>query len=332
MSFLNKGIYFLCFSLFLLVAFSVILGKSNIAIHYLWSDGAQHSLLKDIVIYHRVPRLLSAIFTGISLSLSGWVLQEYFRNPLAGPSVLGVSSFAGLGVAIAIVSGSVLGVVQWVHSPVVLIISALVGGFVSTLVLIIIAKKIKSTTALIIVGFMFSALAGALISILQFYAENQSLKSYIVWSFGSLNGLNYTQLLYYFTSLLLGFVLVYRLVPHLEKMQLGELYAQSMGVHLGQMRFGVVLSAALLTSVSVALVGPIAFVGLAVPHICRTYLKTGNFKKLFWYNVLIGSNLMLIFSLVAELFPLGVLPVNVISALLGVPVVLSIVIRQKSLG
>ena len=309
---------------------SLFVGQTQISVWEFFEPTQNGEILREIILVHRLPRLFTAILTGISLPLSGWILQEYFRNPLAGPSVLGVTSFAGLGVALVIVGGVLFGFYGWNNNPLILIISAILGGLFATFILTGIARKIKSSSALIIIGFMFSALAGAVISILQFYAENQSLKSYIVWNFGSLNGLNYEQILYYFISVIIGFVLIRKIVPNLEKMQLGEVYAQSMGVDLKSLRTQIVLISSLLVSVSTALVGPIAFIGLAIPHICRSYLKTSNFKKLFYMVVLLGANLLVLFSIIAETFPIGVLPINIISALFGVPIVLSIVWKQKT--
>ena len=306
------------------------MGQTQISVWEFLEPTQNGEILREIILVHRLPRLFTAILTGISLPLSGWILQEYFRNPLAGPSVLGVTSFAGLGVALVIVGGVLFGFYGWNNNPLILIISAVLGGLFAIFILTGIARKIKSSSALIIIGFMFSALAGAIISILQFYAENQSLKSYIVWNFGSLNGLNYEQVLYYFISVIIGFVLIRKIVPNLEKMQLGEVYAQSMGVDLKSLRTQIVLISSLLVSVSTALIGPIAFIGLAIPHICRSYLKTSNFKKLFYMVVLLGANLLVLFSIIAEIFPMGVLPINIISALFGVPIVLSIVWKQKT--
>lgn len=309
---------------------SLFVGQTQISILEFFEPTQNGEILREIIFVHRLPRLFTAILTGVSLPLSGWILQEYFRNPLAGPSVLGVTSFAGLGVALVIVGGVLFGFYGWNNNPLILIISAVLGGLFVTFILTGITQKIKSSSALIIIGFMFSALAGAVISILQFYAENQSLKSYIVWNFGSLNGLNYEQIFYYFISVIIGFILIKKIVPNLEKMQLGEVYAQSMGVDLKSLRTQIVLISSLLVSVSTALVGPIAFIGLAIPHICRSYLKTSDFKKLFYMVVLLGANLLVLFSIIAEIFPTGVLPINIISALFGVPIVLSIVWKQKT--
>ena len=294
-------------------------------------DPENQTLIK-IIFQHRLPRSLTAILTGIALPLSGWVLQEYFRNPLAGPSVLGVTSSAGLGVAIIIVLGSSLGFGLLVYQPWFLILGALFGAFATMFILLIVAKKITSTTALIIVGFMIAALSGSLIGVLEFFASDRELKSYVLWSFGSLNGLNPHQLIYFSLFTFLGLLLIRFQIPSLIKMQLGENYARTMGVNVSKLRLNLIIASSLLTGVCTALVGPIAFIGLAVPHICRIYLKTSNFYLLFAYIIILGILFMLIFSMIAELFPGGALPINIITALFGAPIVLSIIFKNRSLN
>lgn len=289
----------------------------------------ENETLKKIVLQHRLPRTLTAVLTGIALPLSGWVLQEFFRNPLAGPSVLGITSASGLGVALVIVAGTSLGLSGIATESWMLIAGALLGALLSMLLLLLIAHRISSTTSLIIVGFMIAAFAGAMIGVLEFFASNQELKSYILWSFGSLNGLDYSQLLYFLAFCMAGILLILVNIPALMKMQLGEMYARTMGVNVRRLRLQLIIASSVLTGVTTALVGPIAFIGLAVPHLCRMYLKTANFNRLFLYIILIGITLMIIFSIISELFPGGALPINIITALFGAPIVLSIVFNQK---
>ena len=290
---------------------------------------SENATLQKIIFQHRLPRTLTAILTGISLPLSGWVLQEFFRNPLAGPSVLGITSASGLGVAAIIVLGSSLGLGAWLTNSWILIAGALLGAFISLIILLMVASRISSTTSLIIVGFMIAALCGALIGVLEFFASGKELQSYVLWSFGSLNGLTFDQLAIFAGFCLFGMTMIILNIPSLMKMQLGEMYAKTMGVNVRSLRLQLILSASVLTGVTTALVGPVAFIGLAVPHICRMYLKTGDFRKLFFSILLLGITLMLIFSYISEIFPGGSLPINIITALFGAPVVLSIVFRHK---
>lgn len=290
----------------------------------------ENELLKKIVLNHRLPRSLAVVFTGIALPISGWVLQEYFRNPLAGPSILGVTSSASLGAAVVIMLGSSLGISFMGYKSEAIIFGAILGTALSMLILWSISNRLNATSYLIIIGFMIATLAGALIAILEFFASSEDLKSYVLWGFGSLSGLTITQLIYFFISLLLGLFVVKRNINHLIKMQLGNQYAQTMGVNVKKVRVELILSATLLTGVCTALVGPIAFIGLAIPHLCRIYLKTANFNKLFVYIILTGILFMLFFSIVANHFPWGTLPINIITALFGAPIVIYIVFKNRN--
>ena len=328
--FAQKSLWMMVFAVVLLFFLSLFLGNTSIAISDFFNlNHPENAILKKIVLEHRLPRTLTAVLTGIALPLSGWVLQEFFRNPLAGPSVLGITSASGLGVAVVIVLGSGLGLGGMMMQSWVLIVGALLGALLSMFILILIAHKISSTTSLIIVGFMIAAFAGAMIGVLEFFASNQELKSYVLWSFGSLNGLSNEKLLWFLFFCIIGVVLIAINISSLIKMQLGELYAKTMGVNVKSLRLQLIIASSLLTAVTTALVGPIAFIGLAVPHICRMFLKTADFYKLFIFIILIGISLMMIFSLISELFPGGALPINIITALFGAPIVLSIVFNQK---
>lgn len=329
--FRDKNILLLGLLVVLLFTFSLLVGSTSVSINELLNlFNTENETLRKIIFQHRLPRTLTALLTGIALPLSGWVLQEFFRNPLAGPSVLGVTSSAGLGVALVIVLGTSLGAGVMLNQPWFIILGALLGAFLSMFVLLLVASKIQYTTALIIVGFMISALAGALIGVLEFFASGKELKSYVLWSFGSLNGLDFQQLLYYTIFIVVGVLIILKNTSGLIKMQLGELYAKTMGVDVKSLRLQLIIASSILTGVATALVGPIAFIGLAVPHICRIYLKTSDFYRLFAYVVLLGVCLMLIFSMISEMFPGGALPINIITALFGAPIVLSILFNHNN--
>lgn len=326
----EKSFWILLFMVICAFFLSIFLGNTTFSFNeILHLNNPQNHIIKQIVWHHRLPRTITAILTGIALPMSGWILQEFFRNPLAGPSVLGITSAAGLGVASVIVLGTALGLGAMMLESWVLILGALIGSFMAMLILIFMAQQISSTTALIIVGFMIAALSGALIGVLEFFASQKELKSYILWTFGSLNGLNQEKLLYFILFILVGLFFIVRNIPNLIKMQLGEQYAKTMGVNVKGLRFELIIASSVLTGVTTALVGPIAFIGLAVPHICRMYLKTGDFRKLFTYILLAGIFLMLVFGLISELFPGGALPINIITALFGAPVVLSIILGKR---
>ena len=325
----DKRFFLLVLLMLTVLMLSFVLGSSSYVLMDYFNLSENESL-KKIVFQHRLPRTITALLTGIALPLSGWVLQEFFRNPLAGPSILGVTSSAGLGVAIVIVLGSSLGLGSFIFEPGLLIVGALLGALLAMLLLISIAKQLSSTNAMIIVGFMIATIAGAFIEILQYFSSAKELKSYVLWGFGSLTGLSIRHLIYYAVFVLVGMFFIVKNIPSLIRMQLGELYAQTMGVNLRSLRIQLIIASSILAGVATALVGPIAFIGLAVPHICRMYLKTSNFYQLFAYNLVVGVILMTGFGLLAELFPGGALPINVITALFGAPIVLSIVFLNKN--
>ncbi len=287
------------------------------------------STASQIILHYRLPRTLAALLTGVSLPVSGWILQEFFRNPLAGPSVLGITSAAGLGVAIMVVLGASLGLGAYIQNPWILIVSALIGAFLAAFLLVGFAANISSSSTLIILGFMVAAICGSLVGILQFFASESQLKSYVLWGFGSLNGLTYNQLAVYFIVVFFALLGTLSFMKGLIGLQLGEFYGQTMGVNLKRTRVGVIIMASVLAAVSTAFVGPIAFVGLAIPHLCRIGLKTANFYKLFTYVIFVGMLFMLVFMLVAEFFPTGSLPINIVTSLFGAPIVISIILRKK---
>ncbi|MXV38292.1 iron chelate uptake ABC transporter family permease subunit [Flavobacteriaceae bacterium Ap0902] len=326
----DRLLWLLMALLIILFVLSLMLGTVQVPLQEIFnfnysSEASYHKIIWE----YRFPRALTAMLTGIALPISGWVLQEYFRNPLAGPSVLGVTSTAGLGVALMIMIGGSLGHQTLVESSWGLTLSGLGGAFLSMIVLLWVAKFNFSTTALIIIGFMMAAFSGALISLLSYFATSNELKSYVLWTFGSISGLSTERILYFSFFVLLGAALVIRNIPSLIKIQLGEMYATTMGVNVKSLRIELIIAASVLTGVCTALVGPISFIGLAVPHICRTYLKTANFYRLFAHVIIVGMLLMLLFNIVSVMFPGGSLPINIITSLLGAPIVLHIIMNNK---
>ncbi|MCT7904564.1 Probable ABC transporter permease protein HI_1471 [Candidatus Ornithobacterium hominis] len=324
----DKVFWFWLLALLSIFLLNLVVGKGTANI-FKGLENSDKELMRDLIINYRLPKGLAAVLTGISLSASGWVLQEYFRNPLAGPSVLGVTSFSGLGVAIVIVFFGLFSQID-INQPALLIFSALSGAAFAMLVIILFSYKIKSVSALVLIGFMLSGLAGAIISLLQFYANTHHLKSLIIWSFGSISGLSYTQIIYFLTCVVVGLMLIFLSLDKFQKLQLGHDYAHTMGVNIHYVKFIVILSSSLLTGVATALVGPIVFIGIAIPHLVRINLKSANFKKVFTYIIIIGAFTLSLFSLISDNIPGQVLPINIISALLGAPVLIWIIYQNKN--
>lgn len=324
--------YFLLILLLLLIVFvlNCFVGSAYSILDYPQLNLEERNLFWEMVYNYRLPRALSAIVTGVALSSSGWILQEYFRNPLAGPSILGVTSFAGLGVAVSIVLASFFGFSICLKQPFFLIFSAFMGASLALLIVLFFSSKTKSVSAMLLIGFMLSGLAGAVISLLQFYATVFDLKSLMLWSFGSISGLLYSQIWGYASVVFMSLLLIFKNIKELQKLQLGYDYAHAMGVDIKKIQLIVVFTSGLMTASVTALVGPIAFVGIAIPHLVKISLKTANFKKLLTYVIFIGAITLLCFSFLSENLLEHTLPINIISAFLGAPILIWVIFKNRN--
>lgn len=323
MSFATK-ITFLIGLIFLALMLNLNVGNTDIS---LW-DISSNEVAKNLILNYRFPKAVASILVGISLPLSGLLLQELFRNPLADPSILGISSASGLGVAIVIFLSAVLGFSNYLNNPWLLCLAALAGAGLALLMIIYFSSKINSTTALIVIGFMIAGFSSALIGVMQFFAPSEKIKSYLMWSFGSISGLSWSQLGVFFFFVIVGILISIFTFKGISGLRLGENYAHTMGINVKKTRWVILFSTSTLTASATAFVGPIAFIGLAVPHICRMVFKEMNVVKLYIYVLLLGVLLMLIFSWIAQIFPTGSLPINIITSLIGAPIVISIIWQQ----
>ena len=274
----------------------------------------------------RVPKALTAILAGAALSVSGLMMQTLFRNPLAGPYILGVSSGAGLGVAIATMCGTMLAV-QVVSFSIVA--AAILGSTLVLLLVLAIAKKVSSNVSLLIVGMMLGSIAGALVNLIQNFSNPDALKLFVVWTLGSLDNVGWTELRILFPVLAIGGVLCLFLLKPLNGLLLGENYAQGLGVNVHRTRLMIVLATGLLAGGVTAWCGPIAFIGVAVPHIARGILRTSNHRLTMPMAALIGANILLCCDVLASLFTYP-LPISTMSALFGAPIIIWIIVRGKS--
>lgn len=323
MNFATK-ITFLIGLIFLALMLNLNVGNTDIS---LW-DISSNEVAKNLILNYRFPKAVASILVGISLPLSGLLLQELFRNPLADPSILGISSASGLGVAIVIFLSAVLGFSNYLNNPWLLCLAALAGAGLALLMIIYFSSKINSTTALIVIGFMIAGFSSALIGVMQFFAPSEKIKSYLMWSFGSISGLSWSQLGVFFFFVIVGILISIFTFKGISGLRLGENYAHTMGINVKKTRWVILFSTSTLTASATAFVGPIAFIGLAVPHICRMVFKEMNVVKLYTYVLLLGVLLMLIFSWIAQIFPTGSLPINIITSLIGAPIVISIIWQQ----
>ncbi|WP_421876012.1 iron chelate uptake ABC transporter family permease subunit [Marinoscillum sp.] len=289
-----------------------------------------------ILLNFRLPKALTALLVGSALSVSGLQMQTLFRNPLAGPYVLGISSGAGLGVAIAIFLGFYLGgflELSGIGRSWLLVAAAGLGSLSVLLVISLAATKIKDSVTLLIIGLMFGAAAGAFVSILQFFSQAENIQAYVIWSFGSLGSLSWTELTVFIPIILLGLMMSVLLSKPLNTLLLGENYAISLGLNLKRTRLLIIINTAILAGTVTAFCGPIAFFGIALPHLTRMLFNTSNHLFLTPLVILFGGSLMLVFDLIAQLPGIETtLPINAVTALFGAPFVIYILLRKRNLN
>ena len=275
----------------------------------------------------RLPRALTAILAGAALSVSGLMMQTLFRNPLAGPYILGVSSGAGLGVALVTMASTMTGLRLLALGQVTIAVAAVLGALVVLLLVLAVARKVKNNVSLLIVGLMIGSIAGALVNLIQNFANPDALKLFIVWTLGSLSSVGWSELLILFVATLIGAIIVLCLVKPLNGLLLGENYARALGVNIERTRTLIVIATCLLAGGITAFCGPIAFVGVAVPHIARGIFQTSNHRVTAAASALVGANLLLICDILCNAFTYP-LPISTISALFGAPIIIWIILRK----
>ena len=289
---------------------------------------------KYIVLNYRLPKALMAIVTGSGLALSGLLMQTMFRNPLAGPFVLGISSGASLGVAVVILGSSALGglITSSFLNSYVITIAASLGSFAVLLVVMLVAAKIRDTMALLIIGLMFGSITTAVVSVLSYFSNSEKLQQYIFWSFGSLGDISWYELAFLCSIFLVGLIISIRMVKPLDALLLGENYAKSMGVSAKKYKYSIIIATSILAGGITAFAGPIAFVGLAVPHLARQLFTTSLHYIMIPAVLLCGAVLMLFCDIIAQLPNTQyTLPINAITSLIGAPIVIWLLIRKRKM-
>jgi len=292
-------------------------------------------VIAQIVTDFRLPRILTALLAGAALATAGLIMQTIFRNPLADPFVLGVNSGASLGVAIVLLALAPTGsaIISGLNlSGQLLIVLAASGGAATTLAVVLLLSRRVDVMSVLIIGLMISYTIGALVSILMFFSMAERLQSFISWSFGDYGNVGWTQMAVFAPTILIGLVLSLCLVKPLDAMLLGERYAQSIGTHAKQVRFFALLAASLLAGAVTGFCGPIGFLGIAAPHLCRQLFQTSRHWILIPASILLGALLSVGSDFVARGPGLDiVLPLNAITALVGAPVIIAALVRQRHL-
>ena len=287
-----------------------------------------------IIQHYRLPKAFTAIIVGSGLGISGLLMQTLFRNPMAGPFVLGITSGASLGVAILIMGASMfgslltgLGISKWS-----IVIAASLGSFLVLLTVLIVSTKIKDTMAILIIGLMFGSITAAVISVLSYFSSAEELQQFVFWRFGSLGNLSWDELFILFIIYAIGILLSLSSIKSLNTLLLGENYAKSLGLNIKRSRLTIIIATSILAGTITAFAGPIAFIGLATPHITRQLFNTSNHKILLPAVFLFGAITLLICDTIAQL-PTSdsTLPINAITSLVGAPVVIWLLVRKRKI-
>ncbi|MEQ6122742.1 iron ABC transporter permease [Pseudotenacibaculum sp. MALMAid0570] len=287
-----------------------------------------------IVVNFRLPKAITAILVGSGLSISGLLMQTLFRNPLAGPFVLGISSGASLGVALLILGSSIFGgvIASLAISNWAIALTSSLGAALVLFAVLLAANKVRNTMSILIIGLMFGTVSAAIISVLTYFSSAQQIQQYIFWSFGSLGNLSWEEVGVFVVIFFIGIISLLKVFKPLNAFLLGENYAKSVGINIKKSRNIILFITSLLTGVITAFAGPIAFIGLAVPHITKLVFKTSNHKILIPAVALLGAIILLICDMIAQL-PTSefTLPINAVTSLFGAPVVIWLLVRKKKI-
>ncbi|MBR3453871.1 MAG: iron ABC transporter permease [Bacteroidaceae bacterium] len=286
-----------------------------------------------IVLQSRLPQALTAMLCGSSLAISGLMLQTAFRNPLAGPSVFGINSGASLGVALVMLylGGSITAGAFSLTGFFAVLAAAFVGAMAVMLVIFLFSTVVKDNVMLLIIGIMIGYITSSAISLLNFFATEEGVQSYMVWGLGNFGGVSMKQMPAFAIVSLIGLACSLLFIKPLNALLLGEKYARNLGVNTQMLRNNLLLVTGLLTAVSTAFCGPVSFIGLAVPHIARMILNTDNHKSLMPATILTGAAVAMLCNIITVLpGDAGIIPLNAVTPLMGAPVIIYVILTQKN--
>jgi iron compound ABC transporter, permease protein len=329
-------IFVLVLFILMLFGLNLLIGSVNVPFRYVMGviagNKAENELWNYIVIENRLPQALTALCCGGALSASGLMLQTAFRNPLAGPGIFGINSGAALAVAIVMLflGGSVSIETVNLNGFTAILFASFAGAMAVTFIILAFSTRVRNNVSLLIIGIMIGYLASSVISLLNFFATDQGVKSYLIWGLGSFGGVSLGNIPFFCTMVLVGLVCSLVLVKPLNALTLGEQYAQSLGVNVARTRFLLLAITGFLTAVTTAFCGPIAFIGLAVPHLARLLTGTEDHRTLLPATILLGCAVALLCSLLCYLPPNGsIIPINAITPLIGAPVIVYIMMKRR---
>ncbi|HRL72159.1 MAG TPA: iron ABC transporter permease [Flavobacterium sp.] len=287
-----------------------------------------------IILNYRLPKAIAAILVGMGLSISGLLMQTLFRNPLAGPYVLGLSSGASLGVAIVILGAALLPpfLATFLVSYVGIVLASSLGSFAVLLAVLAVSHRLRDTMAILIVGLMFGSLTSAIVGTLTYFSTAEQLQKFTFWSLGNLGNLSWTAIALLSSCVVIGLLFSLFSIKPLNALLLGENYAKSLGLNYKKSRIIIILATSILAGSITAFAGPIAFIGLAVPHIAKLVFQTSNHTILFWSTILFGALIMLICDSISQLPGSDItLPINAVTSIFGAPIVIWLLIRKRKM-
>ena len=325
-------------SIFLFFFLNLVLGSVSIPLravwNILWGTGNESVIWQNIIWKSRVPQALTALVAGAGLSVSGLQMQTVFRNPLAGPSVLGISSGASMGVAfVVLLSGSLGGVALsklGFMGEIALTIAAIARSLSIMALIVFVSQKVRGNVTLLIIGVMIGYIANAVIGVLKFFSVEEDIRAYVIWGLGSFARVSGDQMTLFICIMVVLLPLSFLLVKTLNLLLLGDAYARNLGLNIKRARLLVITCSGVLVAIVTAYCGPIIFLGLAVPHLCRGMFRTSDHRILMPASLLAGASLALVCNLIARMPGFeGALPVNSVTALVGAPVVMSVLFNKR---
>lgn len=325
-------------SIFLFFFLNLVLGSVSIPLravwNILWGTGNESVIWQNIIWKSRVPQALTALVAGAGLSVSGLQMQTVFRNPLAGPSVLGISSGASMGVAfVVLLSGSLGGVALsklGFMGEIALTIAAIAGSLSIMALIVFVSQKVRGNVTLLIIGVMIGYIANAVIGVLKFFSVEEDIRAYVILGLGSFARVSGDQMTLFICIMVVLLPLSFLLVKTLNLLLLGDAYARNLGLNIKRARLLVITCSGVLVAIVTAYCGPIIFLGLAVPHLCRGMFRTSDHRILMPASLLAGASLALVCNLIARMPGFeGALPVNSVTALVGAPVVMSVLFNKR---
>ena len=335
----RNTILFSSLLLLLLLTFLLNISLGQVAIPLkevfksLFGGHASKETWEYIIVNFRLPKAITAILVGIGLSISGLLMQTLFRNPLAGPYVLGLSSGSSLGVAFVILGAGFLPsfFAQFLLSSYGIILASCLGSLLVLVMILIVSQSLRDTMSILIVGLMFSSFTGAIVSVFTYFSSAEQLQKYTFWSMGSIGNLSWQNICILAVCTLLGLVFSLFSLKALDALLLGENYAKSMGLNITKSRYIIIFATSVLAGSITAFAGPIAFIGLAVPHLAKLLFKTSNHKVLFGATLLVGSIIMLFCDTVSQMPGFDfTLPINAITSIIGAPIVIWLIINKQN--